>query len=448
MARYDQTRFLTTHNSYTGGTRGSLPAQLSARIRCVEFDIHDNEWLAFKDYRIGHLKPGLEVSLGGGNPATLLLSHWLAVLADWSNGHAGHGPITLVLDAKDGLTDNDEGGDLEDLSWTLLRALGQKLFTREDFDANRGWPDLAAMRNRILCVLSGDGKSRLSYRWAYGAVPSIAVNGDDQVALAYCSTDAGDLRVWTGRFDAAAGSVGWLRRLTYSPEDPPAASPAIGITDGGWIVLCYRYAVPGFADQLASHVGRFQDEANADGRIAWFGRRQPFAAGSAPSLEITGDDIVEMHTAPSGRRERVLGTLDRAKKKIKWQKPKGTTAKAFPINVAARPAGDLTAGADANGWIGTGFNGGPLQPVRFRQVLFVEVQGGEDPAPFRDALFFAANAKDQAQIAAARATGMTARAWAFENGDQTNPWVENMPSTNTPSDQWYRGYVQGPDVGT
>ena len=377
VARYDLTRFLTTHNSYSGGTRGALPAQLDARIRCVEFDIHDNEWSSVKDFRLGHLKPGMEVALGNGNPTTLVLRDWLATIASWSNANAGHGPITLVLDAKDDFTDNEDGGDLEDLSWILLGAFGQKLFTRDDYDATNAWPDLAALNDRVLCVLSGSGTGRLAYRWAYGTTPAIAVNEDDHAALAYIAADSGDLRVWTGRVDDAVGKVEWLRKLTYSPEDPIVADPAIAITDAGWIVLVYRYAVPGFPDRLASHVGKFQDDATQDGRIVWFGRRQDIAAGSSPSLEIDGDDIVEIHTAPNGQRERVTGTLDRAKKKIKWQKPKATTAKRFAINVAARPTDDLTAGVDANGWIGCGFNGGALQPVRFRQVLFVEVQGSE-----------------------------------------------------------------------
>ena len=63
MARYDLTRFRTTHNSYSGGARGSLPQQLDRGIRCLELDFHDNGYQEVGDYRVGHLKPGSEVSL-------------------------------------------------------------------------------------------------------------------------------------------------------------------------------------------------------------------------------------------------------------------------------------------------------------------------------------------------------------------------------------------------
>ena len=77
-------RYLSTHNSYSGGGRGSIPAQLSAKIRYLEFDIHDNGWSnGIADFQLGHLKPGGEVSAGGlqGAIARMLLLSLLPLLA-------------------------------------------------------------------------------------------------------------------------------------------------------------------------------------------------------------------------------------------------------------------------------------------------------------------------------------------------------------------------------
>src|SRR5206468_1626689 len=117
----------------------------------------------------------------------------------WSAANQGHGPITIVFDLKDDLTDNDDGGDLEDLNRTLMTAFGQRLFTRDEYDQRAGeWPDVAALRDRLLCVLSGDGSSRAAYRWAFGSAPAIGANADGDVVLLYRST-IGDLNCWSGK---------------------------------------------------------------------------------------------------------------------------------------------------------------------------------------------------------------------------------------------------------
>ena len=84
MATYDRMRYWTTHNSYEGGPRGSVPAQLTENVRSVELDIWDNDFEKVGDYRLGHFKPGHAVALGAGapgdNPSTLLLRDWLRVI--------------------------------------------------------------------------------------------------------------------------------------------------------------------------------------------------------------------------------------------------------------------------------------------------------------------------------------------------------------------------------
>jgi hypothetical protein len=54
MATYDATRFRTTHNSYSGGKRGSIPQQLDRGVRGVEFDIHTTPFRTFGDFRLVH----------------------------------------------------------------------------------------------------------------------------------------------------------------------------------------------------------------------------------------------------------------------------------------------------------------------------------------------------------------------------------------------------------
>jgi len=96
-----------------------------------------------------------------------------------------------------------------------------------------------------------------------------------------------------------------------------------------------------------------------------------------------------------------------------------------------------------------GFFGDPLNPVRFRPIVFVEEQKGDDRAAIRDALFFAASAADRAAIAAARARGQVVRAWGFSEDDRTpSPAapVENMPATDTPSAEWYTEYLETNDA--
>ena len=84
MPTYEESRFWTTHNSYSGGPRRSIVEQLDAKVRWIEFDVHDTDFVAVGDYRLGHLRPGMEVALGNGNPKTLLLRDWLDVIAEWS----------------------------------------------------------------------------------------------------------------------------------------------------------------------------------------------------------------------------------------------------------------------------------------------------------------------------------------------------------------------------
>jgi hypothetical protein len=445
MARYDLTRFRSTHNSYSGGGRGSLPEQLDRGIRCLELDFHDNGYEEIGDYRVGHLKPGSEVARGGGNPNTFLLRDWLGTIAAWSDAHPGHAPIALVLDSKDDLTDNENGGDLDDLNETLEGALGPKLFTRDDYDAQQLWPGLDGLQDRLLCVLSGAGATRAAYRWAFGSAPALAVNADGTIVLVYRST-AGDLNCWTGTLKGAPPGAAWRRKVTYGLGDLGLSQPAVALNDDGWLVAVDRFKPAGFQGPLLeSRLGRIRE----DQRIQWFAS-EVFAQGSAPSLQIDGDEVREIHTTWDGeKRQQVLGSINRQRRKIEWRKPRPTQAEPFPRNVADWQGERIRCGVASGGVIGWGAGSRALEPVRFRQVLFVEEQKGDDPDSIRDALFYAADAKDQAAVASGRNRGLVGRAWGFEEADQTQPPTppqENMPATDSPQAPWFRRYMTGPDV--
>jgi hypothetical protein len=272
--------------------------------------------------------------------------------------------------------------------------------------------------------------------------------------MAYQSA-AGDLNCWTGLADVTTASITWRRKATYSFSNLVPVEPAIAINDDGWVVAVDRFTPPGLSDtslewRLESRVGRLQN----DGRILWFSA-EVLDYGRQPSLRFDGDQVTEVHsTADGARRRQVRGALDRQRRKVRWRSPAPTQRQPFPRDTATLGNRQLGCSADAGGWIGCAFDNGPQQPARFRQLAFVEYQQGEDPASFRDALFFAAPASDKTAIQTARVAGLVARAWGFSDEDlpepnppqSPDPAAENMPATDDPTEPGYQIYMSGQDV--
>ncbi len=445
MATYDVTRFRASHNSYSGHERGSLEGQLDAGVRCVELDFHDNGFKELNDYRVGHLKGGAEVDHIAPNPPDSLLTSWLRVVVSWSAAHPGHAPLTIILDSKDDLTENTNG-DLADFNSRLEEVFGACVFTREEFDGCGAWPDVDDMRGRVVGVLSGNGATRMAYRWAFGTTPAVGGNSAGSVVLAYRSP-SGELNCWTGTVDGAVGGVVWRRKGTLAVSDIDLAEPAIGINDDGWVVAVYRFG-PRVGQQahglrLGCKVGTLQ----ADGRIAWSKMRVVEAVfeGTRPSLKMNGDDIELIYVATDGTGRQILaGTIDRTKRRVAWKHHATKTVRPLcstdEADSAARRVG---ASSDPLGSIGCVVDDGPWEPVRFQQVLFVERQKGEDPKAFRDALFFAAGASNGADIAHAKSESLVTRAWGFAENDRTDGQgsQENFPATDTPHEEWYQDYL-------
>jgi hypothetical protein len=436
MPAYDATLFRGTHNSYSGGARGSLVDQLGAGVRWLEIDVHARGFAALGDFRVGHLKPGSEVAFGDGNPDSALLGDWLAVVARWSSQHA-HAPITLVLDAKDDLVSPDCGSP-EDLNRRLEAAFGARLFTRDEHDRAGSWPDVAALGNRIVAVLSGNGNTRASYRWAFGTEPAMSVNSRGDVVVVYRST-AGDLNCFVGAI-GDAGSIEWQHKSTYCFSRMPLSRPAVGVNDEGWIVAAHQFEPPeGFVGaRLESMVGRIGE----DRRVTWY-RSDVFAQGGAPSLELQGNEVRALHATGGGRRQ-ITGSLNTRRRTIDWGRARKTQSTPPPSDRALWRGRTLRCGTDPGGAVVCGSAAGALPPVRFRQVVFVEEQKGDARESMRDALFFAADAKDRPALDAARRRGQVVRAWGFEQADV--PGQAQVPATDEPRAAWYERYTDGVPV--
>ena len=427
MSRYDEVRFRATHNSYSGGARGSVPDQLDAGCRLVELDIHAKGFAEIGDFRVGHLKPGGEVAFGNGNPDTLRLRDWLGVVARWSDDHV-HAPIAVVLDSKDDLL-SPSSGSPEDLNRIVEEVLGPRLFTRADLDAAGGWPDVTDLTSRILCVLSGNGNTRLSYRWAYGGEPALATNARGDAVLVYVAT-SGDLHAFAGEV-RPDGGIGWQSKSAYRYSALPLSQPAVAVNEEGWIVAAHRFVPPeGFTGgtRLESLVGRI----GADRSISWFGASS-YGIGSQVRLALDGTDVGEWHVEGGVSRQR-RGVLNTRRGQVRWGAGRRADGEPPAPDTARRGDRTYRCATDDRGAVVAGPEGG-LVPVRFRGVAFVEEQKGDDRAAVRDALFFAADAKDRAALDAARTRGQVVRAWGVEEADL--PCPAQIAATDAPRAAWY-----------
>ena len=192
--------FGATHNSYSGGDRGSIVTQLNQGIRGLELDFHDDDYGDRPDWQVGHFDPGEDVLFGNGNPIGDGLTNWLRVIKTWSQNNSGHGPITLVLDSKDPLDDNygPEHGNLGTLNQRLLNIFGDRLMAAEEVTGE--WPAVRAFVDRILVVLSGHRGTRSRYVRDEGIHPAIATSPDGRIIEVHQSEN-GYIWYWTGQIN-------------------------------------------------------------------------------------------------------------------------------------------------------------------------------------------------------------------------------------------------------
>jgi len=148
-----------SHNSYE--RKEFVADQLARhRIRQLEFDVRfiNGEWVVYHDER-------------GSYTSCYYLAACLQSVRDWSEAHPGHQAVYIWIDLKDRAW---APGGMEELDKVVTGHLGaRRLFTPDDLRrdhtdlqtalAKSGWPDLRALRNRFVVVLTGNGAMNDAY---------------------------------------------------------------------------------------------------------------------------------------------------------------------------------------------------------------------------------------------------------------------------------------------
>lgn len=419
-----------THNSYSGGARGSIIAQLNQGIRCIEFDFHDNDFESVGDYRLGHTRHNAEVELGNGNPDSSELTDWLELVASWSTDNPGHGPIVLLLDAKDNLKDNHDptSGNLGQLNEILRTTLGERLY-RPTRSAQ--WPSVVALQDQILVVLSGNRMTRDAYIADEGVDP--AVTSHDSGAVVSMHSDGSDrLWYWTGKLEPGGAKIRWLHHGRYDT----GSQPAVLLTAANVVVEVHRSHT---RDRLFGAVGYLDDL----GRLNWRDERSLFD-GKNPSLTLTTDGrirlVYETEDSASGRAERFGRVVN---DEIRFD--------------AAQSTQQTVPDVSNNGvfeMIATGSEGNSdttllyrlateadFDFVRYEQLMFTEFQSG-DSAFIANYARFAGFSSGREQSLIQHSERYITRLWGYDRGDSTASTQPNLLSTDEPFATWFDAKMQ------
>ena len=431
-----------THNSYSP-ERGTLRGQLGDGIRCLELDIHDNDYSSSGGYRLGHASPGDEVA-DSENGIGLLLPEWLDVVNDWSGDHPEHVPITVVLDIKDNLTDNEDAnqGNLGALNEQIRKAFGSRLLSPGDLPGG-SWPVVESLRGRVLVQLSGDSTSRMRYVRDTGFRPAVAMNDKGQVIEVHDS-GSGTLWYWTGQM-MGDGQVRWMHHGKFDT----GMDPAVGLTSDGWIVEVHKSESK---DHLWAHAGQL----DADYRVVWSDSQKFESSGSEPSLAQVSDSLfseINTNTSGSGGREAWTISLNRQKAELEFSADGQTSTSRYDEAQASSSAGSIWVGAysdhESVGFdtlmYGTdGLNEGR---IRYEQVAFVDYQPyNANELLSANLKFFNVKSGGMSEAQEWLNDGWLVRMWGFSSGDvQTSLRQPTCPATDEPGAIWYNTYLR--DVG-
>jgi len=454
---YSEAPAAATHNSYSGneaGDRGSIVEQLDAGVRTLEYDVHADDF-ASAGYRLGHDGPGDEVAHGSGNPDVDELGAWLQLVASWSDDHPGHSPLTIYIDLKDEFDNaHPEAGNFIAFNALLETYLGARLYTPDDFRADGGWPWVSQMRDRVVCVLTGDEDGQLDYRRDRGATPAIAINDAGQVVEVHQAQSQEDLWLWTGQIQAD-GRVRWLHHERYDTGN----RPSVALNNDGVIVEVHED--DDFADDdLWYRVGQLQP----GGGVQWAsdgGDRFPNEdEGVMPSvafLSLDDDAVREVHQS-QGDAQRWYwsatgvnlgaGTID-------WQRPEGSgeTDDPFYPRTDASFEGSLYAvsiGIDGPHETALLYEvGGTTRRIRYEQLAFGSARASSNDDLLEDGLeFFADDARSgdgRAWAAERNAQGKLTRLWEFgvdHVSSQTPDNRVNFGATDHPYEAWHEAYCE------
>lgn len=417
----DEAVFAATHNSYSGGARGTIREQLDAGVRFLEFDVHADDFDTV-GYQVGHDAPGHEVQTGSGNPEGLALVAWLAVIQTWRAENPNHAPLTIGLDLKSDLwaRPTAEAGNLGAFQLLLERTFGDALFTEDE--AARGWPTVDELRGRVLAVLSGNTATRLAHRRVIGSNPAIAVNDFGSIVVAHESEHG--VTVWAG------SKTQGMRHFQHLP----GADPAVALQTDAVVLLTVEGAAV-----VARH-GRL-----ADGDIVWdYGPTalpdaEPVRAPSVRFTHRLVENVRAVHETATGELRAWSGAWDG----VGFNWAAGTASErwdeaavdGFSIHQqATAPFGDILAYSEA----------ATTRRVRLAATMFSESQfSGPTEFEADQVLFFAADAFSPQGVSWAtekRRAGGIVRLWKFNLPNVTPDPAPSFPATDAPRGDFYRGY--------
>lgn len=434
---YPDTFFAATHNSYSGGNRGTYTQQLDGGVRFLELDINVSKFSQVHDYLVGHGSPGRQVDHDPGNPSTNDMTAWLQLVANWSRSNPGHAPITMGIDVKNNLASIDSAadGNIGALNTLVAQSFGDLLYTSEELtrDGN-SWPTWQDLSGRVLMVLSGNETTRKAYLSDQGETPAVALSGTGWVVEVHKSQSNSNLWYWAG-FLQDDGSVDWTRHGKYDKGN----EPAVAVNTAGVVVEVHKSQSH---DKLYYHVG----QVTTDGDITW-GPSHEFASGESPSVRF--DDATELLVTEIHRdgnsTKRMTGTVDPSTQTIAWGPAESTSEAPFPTAVATAGGQTITVATGSDPVDDTliystnQFSGAR---IRYHQTFFVEYQKGNG-SQLADAglWFYAASAGGNVDWGEEqRQAGKVVRLWGFDNGDAAgNPRI-NFAATDTPNESWYRNY--------
>ena len=428
---FGTTVFAGTHNSYSGGDRGSIIEQLERGVRSLEFDFHDNDFGDYGDYRVGHHSPGGEVERGNGNPRSDLLTDWLMTVANWSRMHADHAPITLILDAKDNLRDNVSRieGNLGNLNASLRSAFGDRIYTLPLSDP---WPNWSELRGRIILVLSGDLTTRLAYLYDEGHTPALALSQSGRVVSMH--SDGGErLWYWTGQRRGGSEIV-WRHHGRYDTGQ----SPAVIFYDDRTVVEVHRSHTRA---RLFAAIGHWRD----NGDIQWTQELELFD-GERPTLRKVGDDIhliYETDRFPSGRglaigrvtnSELVIGPPEETERSLgEFDRSRGFRAYSSDSLVSGKRVLMYSK-------VGTP----EAFPICYEQLMFTEYQRGNSNFLRRNSRFAGFGSGRIDEVNNVMGTHVT-RLWSFDQDDAARVYP-NLAATDTPFERWFDRAMRDADA--
>lgn len=444
-----------THNSYAGafgdGDVGSITEQLDSGVRMLELDIHTDDFGDF-GYRVGHDSPGDETALGAGNPTDETLDGWLELIAQWSDAHPTHAPITLYIDLKDEPdSHHPDKGNLGSFNVLLERVLGDRLYTPDDFAADGEWPYVEEMQGQFVIVLTGDEDGQLAYRRDRGLDPAIAINDHGQVVEVHQSeSNSDDMWLWTGQVEAD-GSIRWMHHADYDTGN----APSVAINNDGLIVEVHED--PDFNDNnLWYRVGRLDEnyvvQWSTDG-----GQQFPNDDdGESPTVafvDLDGVEVREVHQSNSNDQRWYWSStvIDETGGSIQWERPlgDGKTDDGFYPRAAASHGGveySVTIAEDGPHEDVLLYTGMTTERVRYAQLAFGSARASSKSELSNDGLeFFSEDARDESGRDFAnqkREQGKVTRLWRFDEALRMDDGGQaiNFAATDHPFADWYVDY--------